>query len=61
MCTKVLRAEYNSYENLPLKIEGKVLETSNFVADPDELEFKKSSYLNHLPHGATFGFVEIDL
>ncbi len=54
--------EYNNFLELPLQIEGEILEITNHIADPyDHKNFGKQPYLNHIPNGANYGFVEIDL
>jgi hypothetical protein len=56
-----LQSQYYDYDSLPLSIEGQVTEITYHLANPNDQFFYKCPYLNHLPYGATYAFVELDL
>lgn len=61
LCYKILYQEYADKSDFPPQIEAYVLEVNNGIADQEDPEFAKFKDLNHLPDGASYGFVEIDM
>ena len=58
------------HSNFPLTLEAPVLEISHAIADQDDREYMAKHWgvtgdyhrcVDHLPDGAPYGFVEVDL
>tara|TARA_Y100001954_G_scaffold158238_2_gene167947 strand:- start:3092 stop:4981 length:1890 start_codon:yes stop_codon:yes gene_type:complete len=58
-CVRALLEHHGSYENLPLEIEGNVVELERHTQDEDVR--KRAAHLRHLPLTAEFVMVEMDM
>eukprot|EP00347_Sterkiella_histriomuscorum_P022185 403331374 len=61
LCLNVLQQEYKESDSYPNQIEAQVLEINNSIADIDDPEFYKQPVYHHLPDGAPYSLVEVDL
>lgn len=61
LCYKLIYENYADYGGFPEQIEAQVLEINHSIADIDHNEFAKLRELHHLPDGAPYSFVELDM